>query len=237
MYASGSTPGCLQESPSEKSREVTSPSLGLARVSQFLRPTTMWRRSRSESLLWITMRGSFEDKRSKLPLYSPSAPLRRLTPTKRGSRRFLSPQRTASEPGSGPSSPSPFPLRPELPHERDLLRPHPHLHSTALEPKLQLRGRSRDSRLARGDLGCEPCACSQRSQRSTREDRVAVELAARLAPSTRCEGCQQRQGLLVHRRFEVERNLGSEGLRDGCERGGGAVLGTPGCSLVSEGDS
>ena len=34
--------------------------------------------------------------------------LRRLTPSKRGSRRFFSPQRTASKPGSRASSPSPF---------------------------------------------------------------------------------------------------------------------------------
>ncbi len=32
-----------------------------------------------------------EDKRSKLPLHSPSASLRRLTPSKRGSRHFFSP--------------------------------------------------------------------------------------------------------------------------------------------------
>ena len=62
-----------------------------------------------------------EDKRSKRPGTSPPVS-QRLTASKRSPRRFFSPPRTASEPGPRPSSPSPFPLRPELPHRA---RPSP----------------------------------------------------------------------------------------------------------------
>ncbi len=65
-------------------------------------------------------------------------------------RRTLYLPASAGVPGdvTGPKTrwtSTPLPRRPELRHERDQLRPHPHLHSTALEPKLQLRGRSRGS--------------------------------------------------------------------------------------------